>query len=308
MTFAIAGARSPLFASKGATYGTSSTPAPAASIITYGTEFTLTGDEVEVEQASLLPDRLQAPFYYNRGWTVATSLYLGGSGVAGTPPGYNLLFRACGMSQTIVASTSVTLAPIDLQSAQEWVDLAGFHGRTRMDAIGCRGNFTLELTAGQLPSAQFEFQGIYSEPTQPGLPEASTFTAQGGQVLVDSFGTSTFTLGSYGPKVSSFTLGLGNTITGSAEAGHIPERVITDRSITAEITIREPELSAFNAYALNAQRTSQALQLVHGPALRRTTINIPDFSLGQASRTDVNGLVYLTIPLHVIGGFSIVQT
>jgi hypothetical protein len=307
VTFALSGSLSPLFATKGSTYGTTSTPGPANSILSYGTKFTETGDEVEVEQASMLPDRLELPHTYNRGWTVTTSFYLGGSGALGTPPGYNPLLRACGLSQVIVANTSVTLAPIDLQGSQEWIDLAGFLGRTRYDAAGCRGNLTLNYAAGQLPSAELEFQGIYAEPTQPGLPGASTFTAQGGQVLADSFNTSTFTLGGFAPAVSSFTLSLGNVITGSNQAGRFPERVITGRKITAEITIRDTDLSAFNAWALNANRTSMAMELVHGPATRQTKIVIPGFGIGTPTDTDVDGLVYKTFPLHVLNAFSIVQ-
>ena len=37
---------------------------------------------------------------------------LAGSGTAGTAPRYGALLQACGLSETIVASTSVTYAPV----------------------------------------------------------------------------------------------------------------------------------------------------------------------------------------------------
>lgn len=300
MTYQLAGARSPVFATKGNTYGTSSTPTEAAAIISYGIGIADTGEEVEVQQADMKPGRIVLPHVYNRGRDFTFSTYLNGSGTLGTPPGYNILFRACGMAQTIQAGTSVTLSLMDPQNTQEWVDLAGFEGRTRKEAPGSRGTWTLNMTSGQFPTVEWAFQGLYADPTQPTLPSAPTFTAQSSPTLVDSIGTPTFTLGGYSARVSAFTLSIGNVISGSDEGGGFKDRLITGRAITAEITIRAPLFSDFDYFQKHTSRATDALQITHGPATRRTTINIGAFGYGQHTVNDVNGVDYYTIPLHVL--------
>src|SRR5688572_11130798 len=100
---------------------------------------------------------------------------LKGSGAAGTAPEIGPLLRACGLGETIVASTSVTYAPVS--SALESVTIYGFEfGRVRHIFLGCRGNATLRFAAGELGSVQFEFMGRRStvtDQTQP-VPTINT--------------------------------------------------------------------------------------------------------------------------------------
>ena len=299
MTYQLPGARSPIFATKGATYGTSSTPTETASIISYGAEVTEVAEEVPIEQADMKPGRIALPKYYNRGHDITFSSYLNGSGVLGTPPGYNILFRACGMAQTIQAGVSVTLSLMDPQNAQEWVDLALFQGRTRYEAPGSRGTWTLNMTSGQFPTVEWSFNGLYAEPTQPTLPGAPTFANQGPPTLVDSVGTPTFSLGGYSAEVSSFTLSIGNVISGSDHGGSTKQRVITGREITAEITIAAALFADFNVFQKNTAGTVDTLQIIHGAALRRTTINAATYGYGIATRAEVAGRVFHTVPLHI---------
>lgn len=291
--------RSPVFASKGNTYGTSSTPTEANAIISYGLEITDTGEEVEMQQDDMKPGRSNLPHVYDRGRNFTFSSYLNGSGVLGTPPGYNILFRACGMNQTIQAGVSTTLALMDPQNAQEWIDLAGFRGRTRMEAAGSRGTWTLTMNSGEFSSIQWEFQGLYADPTEPGLPGAPTFTAQTSPVLVDSIGTPTFTVGGYAADVSAFTISIGNEITGGDRAGGVKQRLIVNRTITAEITMRAPLFADFQVFQRHTSRAEDALQIIHGPATRRTTLSIPKFGYGMATTAAVNGVEFVTFPLHV---------
>ena len=300
MTYQLEGARSPVFATKGATYGTNSNPTEAAAMISYAIEVTEVAEEVPVERADMKPGRISLPQYYNRGNNFSFSTYLNGSGVLGTAPGYNILFRACGMAQTIQAGVSTTLSLIDPQAAQEWVDLACFQGRTRFDAPGSRGTWTLNMTAGQFPTVEWSFNGLYAEPTQPSLPAAPTFSNQGSPSLFDSIGTPTFSVGGYSAEVSAFTMSIGNEITGSDHGGSTKQRIITGRSITAEITIAAPLFADFNAFQKNTAGTIDSLQIIHGPATRRTTINLPTFGYGIATKTGVTGREFHTIPLHVL--------
>jgi hypothetical protein len=299
MTYQLEGARSPVFASKGNTYGTSSNPAETAAIVSYGVEVAEVGEEVAIEQADMKPGRINLPKYYNRGNDFTFSTYLNGSGVLGTPPFYNILFRACGMAQTIQAGASVTLSLMDPQNTQEWVDLACFQGRTKYEAPGSRGTWNLNMTSGQFPTVEWSFNGLYLEPTQPTLPGAPTFSNQSSPVLIDSVGTPTFSLGGYSAEVSTFTLSIGNVISGSDHGGSVKQRLITGREITAEITIAATLFADFNVFQKNTSGATDALQIIHGPALRRTTINASTFGYGIATKTGVTGREFYTVPLHI---------
>lgn len=95
-----------------------------------------------------------------------------GSGTAGTAPEIGPLLEACGLDETIVASTSVTYTPES--SSHESVTIYYFEGgRKRHILTGCRGTVTLRLEAGGILVAAFEFVGHYTEPTDQSLPSPS---------------------------------------------------------------------------------------------------------------------------------------
>jgi hypothetical protein len=92
-----------------------------------------------------------------------------GSGAAGTAPEIGPLLRACGMGETVVASTSVTYAPVS--TSLESVTIYAFEfGRVRHIFSGCRGNVTLRFPVGEAPMARFEFlgkRGTVTDQSQP---------------------------------------------------------------------------------------------------------------------------------------------
>jgi hypothetical protein len=78
---------------------------------------------------------------------------LAGSGTAGTAPAYGSILKACGFSETIVASTSVTYAPVSssFSSVTIYYNVDG----VRHKLTGCRGTFTLNGTVGDIPYIEF---------------------------------------------------------------------------------------------------------------------------------------------------------
>lgn len=92
-----------------------------------------------------------------------------GSGTAGTAPEIAPLLRACGMSETIVAVTSVTYKP--QSTGHESLTLYYFEGGTKRHIItGCRGTVSFSLEAGGILIAAFEFIGHLSSITDQSQP------------------------------------------------------------------------------------------------------------------------------------------
>jgi len=101
--------------------------------------------------------------------TLTFSTELKGSGTAGTAPAHlSDLLQACGMSETIVAVTSVTYAPVteDIPTItlemREGADDSVFKSKK---LIGCRGTVKFVAAKGGIVMCEFEFKGKYVLPT-----------------------------------------------------------------------------------------------------------------------------------------------
>lgn len=92
-----------------------------------------------------------------------------GSGAAGTAPEIDPLLQACAMGATIVASTSVTYAP--LSSNFQSLTLYWYEGGRKLHKLtGAVGTCSLKLTAGGIALFSFEFTGHYTNPTDQSIP------------------------------------------------------------------------------------------------------------------------------------------
>lgn len=92
-----------------------------------------------------------------------------GSGTAGTAPEVGPLLEACGMGETVVASTSVTYKPIS--SSHDSVTIYWYEGGRKLHKLtGARGTMSVRCEAGGLAVLVFEFVGHYTDPTDQSQP------------------------------------------------------------------------------------------------------------------------------------------
>lgn len=110
---------------------------------------------------SLSPVR---PLIGQRWYEISFVVEVKGSGTAGTAPrGLGALLQACGMSETIVASTSVTYAPASSTIAS--CTIYAFLDGLRHIFVGCRGTWRLLSIAGETAKLEFRMLGKYAAPT-----------------------------------------------------------------------------------------------------------------------------------------------
>ena len=135
---------------------------------------------------------------------------LKGSGAAGTAPEFGPLLRACGMDETVVASTSVTYAPVS--SSQEsctiyyYEEDAQGNGKRRI-ATGCRGTCVFNFSADGVPTVAFTMTGHVTDPTDNNAPSASYDSTVPVRVI-----GSAFTVGGDSLAINNFSLDLSNAI------------------------------------------------------------------------------------------------
>lgn len=244
-----------------ATYGTDPVPTGAANAI-LATNVTLSpmeGNDVSRD--------LERP-YFGAQPTVPTELHakltydveLAPSGTAGTPPGWGPLLRACGVAETINVGVSVVYNPItdSPESATHYVWIGG----TLYKITGCRGTATFKVNAQGVPTINFQFQGLFTTPTETArvTPDLTGFKKP---LVATSVNTPTFTVGGTAFVLRTFAMAMGNTIENRFLIGS-ESVLITDRAETIDATVQAVKVSTFDPFTLAENETTQDVELVHG--------------------------------------------
>jgi hypothetical protein len=295
---------------------------------TYGTDPTPTGvDAVLVRDLNITPLQsdtvsrdLVRPYLgaseqllSNTRVEVTFSVELAGSGAAGTAPRYGKALLACGMAETVVASTSVTYAPVSASfgSCTIYYNIDG----VRHKVTGARGTFTINGAVGEIPTIDFTFTGIYNAPTDTALPSA-TYADQATPVVFKEGNTSGFQLLSYSGCLQAVSFDIGNSLIYRELVGCTKEVLLTDRAATGSVTIEAPTIAQKDYFtAALSDGTLGNLLFQHG----QTAGNIVDFAstrvdIGDVTYSDQDGVHMLTIPYTCVPStagndeFSLVYT
>jgi hypothetical protein len=295
---------------------------------TYGTDPTPTGaDAVLVRDLNIVPLQsdvvsrdLVRPYLGASEQLLANtrvectfSVELAGSGTAGTAPRYGKALLACGMSETIVATTSVTYAPVSASfgSCTIYYNIDGVLHKV----TGARGTFTINGAVGEIPTIDFTFTGIYNTPTDTALP-AVTYGDQATPVVFKNGNTTGFELLSYAGCLQSVSFDVGNSLVYRELVGCTKEVLLTDRASTGSVVLEAVTMATKNYFtAALSDGTLGNLLFQHG----QTAGNIVDFAstrvdIGDVSYSDQDGIHMLNIPYTCVPStagndeFSLVYT
>jgi hypothetical protein len=260
-----------------ATYGTDSTPVGTTDAI-LATDFTIMpmeGEDVSRDlDTNFIGGQPTIPAGLFR--KIRFKVELEPSGTAGTAPAWGVLMRGCGISQTVVAVTSVTYAPVALpvDSLTIWFQV----GLTRYRFAGARGTVVMRFSASGIPYLEFEFTGLYITPAEA-TSITPTLTGFRTPRVVSRANTPTFTLNAVSVPMRSFALDVGNQVEPRFLV-NLEEIIITDRKDMVETTIEAVPLTTLNPFALAEASTGVAASLVHGTGAGRiATLSIPTLQL-----------------------------
>jgi len=228
-----------------------------------------------------------------------------GSGTAGTAPRYGALLKACGFSEVVVASTSVTYAPVsaDFKSVSIYYSTDG----VRHKVIGARGTYSLNLTANQIPVINFTMTGQYVAPTDTADP-TPTFTTQATPRIFNDTNTTAFTLFSETDlPLQSCQLDVGNEVIYRELVNSDKEILIINRSSSGTLMIEMPTLASHDFFADAIASTTGNLSIVHG-ATGGNIITLASaanaISLGNPTYSEDNGIVMLNLPFTLVPSSS----
>lgn len=280
------------------TYGTDAEPSAAAN--------TIMASDIEITFGNEMKERYPGNSDISRFaevegkefMEISFSTEIKGSGTAGTAPKHGCLFKACGMGETVVSSTSVTYAPVSSSWGSCTIYL--YVDGIRYDVTGCVGDFEVDLTAGEFGKINWTFKGKYEIPTDQSFPSPSFEST----IPPVCKGTTT-TFGDYTPIIEKLLIKMNNNVAERPdfnESSGIQGFQVTERnpegSMTLEAVVRSTENADFFSYY--DARTSKELSAALGATAGNIcTITAPKCYLRGPELGDREGVRTFELPFQL---------
>ena len=229
---------------------------------------------------------------------VTFEVELAGSGAAGTAPAYGPVLKACGLSETVVATTSVTYAPVSASFSS--VTIYFHNDGIRHKVTGCRGTFSLNAQVGQIPVIQFTMTGIYNAPTDESLP-SPTYANQAAPLIFKNGNTSNFSVFSYAGCLQSLEFNVANSIIYRELVGCTKEVLITDRQPAGTVVIEAPSIATKDFFTIANGSTTGSVTFQHGATAGNiVTFTTAQSDIGSPTYSDQDGIQMLNLPYVAI--------
>ena len=280
------------------TYGTDSSPAGTNAVLVRNLEIQpLLSETVNRELVRPFLGQSDQLLSQTR-VEVSFEVELAGSGTAGTAPAYGAVLRSCGLSETLVTSTSATYAPIS--SSFESCTIYYHQDGIRHKVTGCRGTFEMNCEVGQIPVISFTMTGIYNAPTDVTLP-TPTYTNQATPVIFKEGNTTSFSAFSYAGCLMSYSFNMANDVIYRELVGCTKEILITNRAPSGTVVIEAPTITAKDFFTIATGTTTGSITFQHGQtAGNRVTMTTAQSDLGNITYSDQDGIQMLNLPFIAV--------
>jgi len=231
----------------------------------------------------------------NKRVSVSFSTELSGSGAAGTAPGYGPLLKSCGLSETVVSSTSVTYAPVSASFSS--CTIYCFYDLTRHKITGARGTVTFNLVAGQIASADFQFTGIYNAPDSTDMSGTWTLANQAAGLEVNDTNITTATFhGVASQRIESFDLALNNEVV-YKETVSSKQSLIVNRAPGGTAVIEALDTATTDYFAKAVAVATGATDIILGASAGNIVrLKADQTDITGVSYGDTNGVRSLNVP------------
>lgn len=215
-----------------------------------------------------------------------------GSGTAGTAPEWGPLLKACGFSETIVAVTSVTYAPVS--TADPSATVAHYQDGIRHLIAGARGTMSFGGAVGEICVMNYKMLGVEDTTTDVAILAPTYQTAVPRPLKQMTFSV-------HGATVvgSSFSIDLGITLTPRVDftkaSGHASV-FLGDRKPVCNFVVEKPLVASKDWYGLMESGTEAAISLVLGSVAGNiVTVSAPKFQITNITEQDDGGIAKLSL-------------
>lgn len=275
------------------TEGTDPVPTGAANAIQCGNITVTPIGGSTSDRALAFPNFGAMPkVHINKQVQVQFDVELAGSGAAGTAPAWGPLVRACRLSETIVAATSVTYAPA---TTPESVTIYANEDGALHKLVGARGTLSLVFAKDAIPLIRFTFTGRWTPVSAAALPALTLTGWATAPLVMGKVNTPTFTLGGDAAVLEAMQIDLGNTVVHRDRPG--AEYVaITDRTVAGNMSFEAPAQGTKDFFALAVANTLMARAIVHGiTGGNIISISEPAVQILQPAYADGDGVRLLSM-------------
>lgn len=231
------------------------------------------------------------PLYGGTLMSVKFDVEIKGSGTAGTAPEIGPLLTACGMSETVVAVTSVTYKPSSTVSTHKSVTIYIWQDGTLIKMTGCRGTVSGSGEVGQAGKLSFMFVGHFVSRTDVAIA-TPTYNAQVPPILLSI----AFVVDSYSAVITKLGWDMGIEL---AKPGNIAaadgygEIRIADRKLSGSFDPEQTVVATYNW--ITKWQTGAAAALDSGlagtVAGNRWKVTMPAVTYVDLSNGDKTGLL-----------------
>lgn len=219
--------------------------------------------------------------------TFGYEIELAGAGAAGTAPGWMEHLEACGMlAPVLTANTSAVqrfaLVGTALSSATAWY----YRGSLLQKAVGARGTFSLDFTAGAYPFAKFDMTALLGAvPFSDLAPAAPTLDRWKEPVEVNTDNTAVL-IGGYAVPLRSLSIDCNADI---AVRNLVNGRYVNrgNHAATGRAVFELPSIAARDYFGDLRNNAEIALSVVHGTVpgnivqLDATRLQVTGIDLGE---------------------------
>jgi hypothetical protein len=268
------------------TSGTDPIPTAAANgVLSQNFQITIQGDKLErvVDRAFfaanpyvLINRRVEIEFDFDP---------LGASGVGTTAP-ISPIMQACGHSETLVASTSSTFAPVSTALKSATMYFYWFDNLVNVNE--CRGSVSFDSTINQWDKAHAKFTGLFAIPTASSNITPVLTTWRDGAVPAVTQATMLLTINSITVNAKMFTLDE-NGVIQIEEGSEFRDILLTNRAPGGTVRFYMPGASTFDLFSIASAHTRVpvACTIDGGASLKRvTTIPNAQFEMPKFVNVD----------------------
>ena len=283
--------RAVLAAKVEATEGTAETLAAANGILAETASYKRNQDMIERNPLRPTLSRL-ASIPGRRTAALNATVEMKGSGTAGTAPEWGSLIQACGFSETIVAVTSVTYAPVS--TGDKSVTAALYTDGLFKKIVGARGNVSFGGAVGEKMMINFDMTGIEDVVTDLAIISPTYQTT-----LPKPLRGITFTLHGSTVVGSSMSIDMGNTVTPRGDftkTSGYASVFFGDRAPVCNFVIEQPTVAGKDWYGIMEAGTEANISIILNIAAGNIiTIAAPKFQVTGITEQDDGGKAMLSI-------------
>lgn len=247
---------------------------------------------------------------------LSVQIPLAPSGTKGTAPKWGYLLKACGWTETIVATTSVTYGLAADPSASDSLTVYWREDRRLHKLTGARGVTSFKFDENQRPVAVIKLKGLKTPVADGAKPVHADATWTGWSDLRPiTQSTTTFTFAGASAPFRSLSIDSSDNVVFSDRPNQRTIDLVGARTLTGKAKMGVLLPSVLNLETLAENNTISTLALVHGATAGSILTVNARFQNGQPTYSDDKGLDVqecdLTLnasALNVDDDFSIVLT